>query len=216
MNEPYNPLAKLNLADSIEREVLSRELLDLQTLDRFEGAGIYLLYYAGDLDIYAPLKRSLETSAPRPIYVGKAIPEGGRVGGLRTAAVPTRALFNRLKKHAGKIDITTNLASSDFRVRFLVIEDIWIPLGENALIETYAPLWNKVVSGFGNNPVGSGRMNQKPSLWDVLHPPRERIDLSRQPVTEAELKARVLGYFEGQSVPEEDYRDPFEDDEEPG
>lgn len=212
MTEPYNPLAKTNLADSIEREILKMPLVSMKDLQRFEGAGVYALYYSGTLEIYKPLLESLATESARPIYVGKAIPEGGRIGGLRGPdAGPTYALFNRLKKHAGKIDLANNISSADFKVRYLVVDDVWIPLGENALIETFSPLWNKVVSGFGNNPLGAGRTQQKPSLWDVLHP-QDGIDPSRQPVTREEILRRVQGHLGGRAVPQEDYRDPFDED----
>ena len=82
MNEPYNPIAKRTLARTIETEILSRDLVPLSDLKRFEGAGAYAIYYCGDLDFYAPLAHSLSTAMPKPIYVGKAIRAGGRIGGL--------------------------------------------------------------------------------------------------------------------------------------
>lgn len=110
MTEPYNPLAKTNLADSIEREILKMPLVPLKDLQRFEGAGVYALYYAGTFEIYGPPRDSLASEDACPIYVGKAIPEGGRIGGLRGPATgPTYALFNRLKKHAGKLISLTTL-----------------------------------------------------------------------------------------------------------
>jgi hypothetical protein len=43
---------------------------------------------------------------------------------------------------------------------------------EAELIRRYRPLWNTVVDGFGNHDPGSGRYNQAPSEWDILHPGR--------------------------------------------
>ena len=37
-----------------------------------------------------------------------------------------------------------------FQCRYLVVDDIWIPLGEALLIAKFSPIWNKVVDGFGN------------------------------------------------------------------
>jgi hypothetical protein len=54
----------------------------------------------------------------------------------------------------------------------LVVDDIWIPLGESLLIEKTKPLWNVVVDGFGNHAPGKGRPEQQLSSWDTLHPGR--------------------------------------------
>lgn len=212
MTEPYNPLSKLNLARSIEGEILARPLVKFEQLGRFAGAGIYALYYAGDFEPYGFLKASLSTPNPRPIYVGKAIPKGGRTGGLRTDDLKTTALSGRLKKHARSIRNVENLNVDDFLVRYLIVDDVWIPLGENMLIESYQPVWNKVVAGFGNNPLGSGRKDQKVSLWDILHPGRIfDVDLDRQSATQDELANRVTRYFAGEVVPEADERDAGDD-----
>ena len=192
--------------------MLGRELLPLSDLQSFSGAGIYALYYSGDLPIYRKLRDSLKTDSHRPIYVGKAIPKGGRTGGLRTAELRTTALSARLRKHARSIGFVDNLELEDFLVRYLVVDDVWIPLGENMLIESYQPVWNKVVAGFGNNPLGSGRKDQKASLWDILHPGRiEQMNATVQAITQSELERRVELFFAGEPVPETDERDVTDD-----
>ena len=60
----------------------------------------------------------------------------------------------------------------DFKCRYLVVDDIWIPLGESLLISMFSPLWNRILEGFGNHDPGQGRYNQQRSLWDVVHPGR--------------------------------------------
>ena len=40
------------------------------------------------------------------------------------------------------------------------------------MIEMFAPLWNRVLDGFGNHDPGKGRYQQQRSPWDVLHPGR--------------------------------------------
>lgn len=170
---PYNPLDKINLARSIEIEVLSREVLPLGTAELVAGAGVYVLYYHGDFPAYMPIVSANAESWERPIYVGKAIPKGGRKGGItRDTAAAGTALGSRLRKHAESIRATENLKVEDFVFRYIVLDDIWIPLGENILIETFKPLWNVAVEGFGINDPGKGRLNQKRSPWDVLHPGR--------------------------------------------
>ena len=108
-----------------------------------------------------------------PIYVGKAIPAGARRGGgsVKPEVVGT-VLYNRLLEHAESIKQTMNLKVDDFRCRYLVVEDIWIPLGESLLIEKFWPVWNVVIDGYGNHDPGKGRYQQKCSPWDVLHPGR--------------------------------------------
>ncbi|MBP90501.1 MAG: hypothetical protein CMJ64_27970 [Planctomycetaceae bacterium] len=83
------------------------------------------------------------------------------------------ALFRRLNEHAKSLSVAENIEVSDFLCRSLVVDDIWIPLGESLLIETSAPVWNRILDGFGNHDPGRGRYNQERSPWDVVHPGRE-------------------------------------------
>jgi hypothetical protein len=171
---PYNPLDKRNLAQSIENEVLSRPALPLGDVDQITGAGIYVIYYSGSFPAYAPItQENRDGKFGMPIYVGKAIPKGGRKGGLSKDAASGRALADRLRQHASSIDEAENLDLGDFHVRHLVVDDIWIPLGENMLIETFRPVWNVVIDGFGNKDPGNRRATQYKSPWDVLHPGRQ-------------------------------------------
>lgn len=100
------------------------------------------------------------------------VPPGARKGGYGLGSDPGQALFKRLAEHAGSIEAAKNLNISDFRCRFLVVDDIWIPLAESLLVAMYSPLWNQKINGFGNHDPGSGRYNQQRSPWDVIHPGR--------------------------------------------
>ncbi|WP_200864148.1 Eco29kI family restriction endonuclease [Caulobacter vibrioides] len=194
-SEPYNPLARINIARSIEAELLSREVLPLSKTDQIEGAGIYAIYYSGLEPIYAPARNDIG-SFVKPIYVGKAIPKGGRKGGLTPAKGISRALAERLRQHAASVNEVINLDLSDFCVRYLVVDDIWIPLGENILIETFKPAWNRAVDGFGNKDPGRRRKTQFRSPWDVLHPGRLFAEkLAESPVTATFMETRVSDYF---------------------
>ncbi len=78
---PYNPLDKINLAKSIEIELLFRPLGPLADADGARGAGVYVIYYDGPFPAYRPITRALnDGDLVRPIYVGKAIPQGGAQG----------------------------------------------------------------------------------------------------------------------------------------
>ncbi len=174
---PYNPLEKRNLAESIQRHILAADVHPLGDADArssTNGAGVYALYYVGPFTDYAPLTAAnVGQRWNAPIYVGKAVPSGARTGaGIDSALQATRALNDRLSRHSRSIDEAVNIDIRDFYFRYLVIDDVWIPLGEAILIETFQPLWNTIVSGFGSNPTGGPRAGQALSRWDTLHPGR--------------------------------------------
>lgn len=81
-------------------------------------------------------------------------------------------MFRRLTEHAGSIEQAANLEKAHFKCRFLVVDDIWVPLAESLLIQMFSPLWNTRIDGFGNHEPGKGRYNQQRSPWDELHPGR--------------------------------------------
>lgn len=173
---PYNPLEKENLGKSVADALLHRGAVPLAELPQFHGAGIYALYYQGRFAPYSKLARiNRAQGATVPIYVGKAIPAGGRKGGSSSSELssqkPTKALFKRLTEHAESIG-ATDLKIDDFSCRYLVVDNIWIPLGESLLITRFSPLWNLLLDGFGNHDPGSGRYNGLIPKWDVLHPGR--------------------------------------------
>lgn len=171
--EPYNPLAKENLGKSVADALLDMKPIPLAAIETFRGAGIYSIYFLGEFEPYARIAaRNRDGAFDAPIYVGKAIPAGSRKGGFGLDADPGTALHKRLKEHAKSIQEAQNLDVADFQCRFLVVDDIWIPLGENLLIARFSPIWNHLIDGFGNHDPGSGRYNQLRSRWDVLHPGR--------------------------------------------
>lgn len=197
MSEPYNPLDKLNLARSIEVELLGRPKQPFNDLAALNGAGVYAIYYSGPFEAYAPI-----ADGDRPIYVGKAIPKGGRKGGLTANAAVGRSLRDRLGQHASSIQQAINLELGDFSVRALVVDDIWIPLGENMLIESFQPIWNVVIDGFGNKTPGARRATQYRSPWDVLHPGRSFAEmLAQHPLEAAVFDRRVRDFLAGEAVP---------------
>lgn len=170
---PYNPLDKKNLGASVAEALLGRKPLPLGSLSTFHGAGIYAIYYTGSFDPYKKLSEQNQDADPSaPIYVGKAIPAGGRKGGVAPEGAKTKTLFTRLKEHAESVGATQNLKVEDFQCRFLIVDDIWIPLGESLLIAKFAPIWNTLIDGFGNHDPGKGRHKGMRPRWDVLHPGR--------------------------------------------
>ena len=83
--------------------------------------------------------------------------------------------------------------------RFLVVDDIWIPLAESVMIEKFEPVWNRVLDGFGNHDPGSGRHSGKMLFWDCMHPARNWAKrLQPCACTKEELELRVKDYLNEQ------------------
>lgn len=170
---PYNPLDKGHLGESVADAILQRPLEPLPPKDTFIGAGVYAIYYTGDYPAYGEVaKKNRNNLYEWPIYVGKAIPSGARKGTTSLTYNPGTVLHRRLAEHSQSIEQASNLKLSDFCCRFLVVDDIWIPLGESLLIQRFEPVWNMIVDGFGNHDPGGGRYKQQRSSWDMLHPGR--------------------------------------------
>jgi len=191
----YNPLDKENLAKSVANAFLARPMTEFPT-ERFQGAGVYALYYTGrnkPFDLYEPIK-TIDANDIRsiPIYLGRSVSQGARKGKKKFNDPPGPVLYNRLRIHAGSIEQATNLDVNDFLCRYIVIDEIWVPLAESLLITMYAPVWNQAVEGFGIKTPGKGRALQKRSEWDVLHPGRGfATRLATAKKTEAQLRNQV-------------------------
>lgn len=172
---PYNPLDKTKLGESVANALIETPLLDFPPTP-FRGAGVYAIYYTGLFPAYAPI-RVLEAGDPAtyPIYVGKAVPKGARKGHLDLDSAVSDSLFQRLRKHAESVD-QVGLGRSNFKCRHLVVDDIWIPLGESLLIKRHRPVWNVLLEGFGNHDPGGKRITGLISRWDTVHPGRPWVE----------------------------------------
>jgi hypothetical protein len=195
----FNPVAPTNLARTIAIALEEQPALALPLVERFEGAGVYALYYVGRFEPYSPI-----AGMEKPIYVGKAVPKGGRKGavGLDVDAPPGRVLFGRLNKHAGSIEAAANIELSDFRCRALVVDPFYAVVAESLLIRRLSPIWNRVVTGFGINAPGGRREKQYRSLWDTLHPGRTyAAKLTRNPMDASAIRDLLRRFFKGQVEP---------------
>jgi hypothetical protein len=105
-------------------------------------------------------------------------------------------LWKRIREHASSVSAATNLDVLDFSVRWLVVEGIWIPLGESALIRRHRPVWNTVVDGFGNHDPGKGRLAGELSRWDTLHPGRTWAHKHQpRPETSSAIEQEIAEYL---------------------
>jgi hypothetical protein len=174
-------------------------LQTLPPLSRFIGGGVYALYYVGEYDLYLKLSEVNRKDCMYPIYMGKAVPPGGRTGRAKSSTTPD--LYQRLREHMRNLEQAENVQVDEFRCRFVILNDVEsdliVPVEAN-LIRQYKPLWNMVVDGFGNHDPGSGRYNQAKSDWDVLHPGRPWAErLTGVPPALDEIMAKVQSHLEG-------------------
>lgn len=164
--------------------------------ENFIGAGVYALYYIGKHPYYEELYKQNRTSFAQPIYIGKAVPRGWRQA--RTQEV-SNELFARLNDHFRSISAAENLNASDFRCRFMILEDAaadMIGTVEASLIRHYKPIWNNTIDGFGNHTPGAGRFKQAKSDWDIIHPGREWAKkCTGVSSTKEEVELKIKEYF---------------------
>ena len=164
-------------------------LLSLADEIDIEGPGIYCLVYDGAHEAYSSIN-----GTELPIYGGKAVPPGSRMGGDED--ISARVLRQRIREHRRSIEQATNLDVADFRYRALPIVPIWITLAERFLITHYKPVWNTCIDGFGDHDPGSGRYNGERSWWDTLHPGRTWAGKLQSIKTEGVALAKVLAFFD--------------------
>lgn len=198
--KPYNPLEKENLGKSVADSLSGQVPVPLSEIESFEGAGVYVIYYTGSYEPYSKLgewNRS-EDGPTVPIYIGKAVPTGGRKG-LTDPEISAKGkkLFKRLEEHKKSIEDTSNLDIADFCCRYLVVDDVWIPLGESLLIQRHKPIWNSLVDGFGNHTPGKGRFQGARPSWDTLHPGRHWAEkCAPSKLTKKELLKRIGEFWD--------------------
>jgi hypothetical protein len=201
---PFDPLQKRHLAESVAQALLRQPAVPMEDIEPFEGAGIYAIYYDGAFHAYEEIaKRNSDGRYSAPIYIGKAIPKGGRKG-YNLEAEPGRVLFNRLMQHVRSLQEARSLDLGNFRCRILVADDVWIPLGETLLIAKFNPLWNLVVDGFGNHDPGKGRHEGLRPRWDVLHPGRSWAENCKQRPETADQIIREVREFLRSNPPPDD------------
>lgn len=201
---PFDPLALENVGVTLAIELMEQTLHSVPPEKIFGGAGVYALYYGGDLEAYAPLREldQAEGGWRIPIYIGRAERKNVRKG-FSTKPVTEAALHDRIKKHARSIVQAENLSLADFRCRYLVLNDAYISLAESVMIATFRPLWNGM--GLGSNQTGGPRMAGQASQWDSLHPGRSGRPAGT-PESKALAAAAIANVIAALSEPRDDPR----------
>jgi hypothetical protein len=197
MQQPYNPLDRIHLGESVVSALLAYPVVALPLPEPFIGAGIYALYYRGDFSAYSRIaEQNTHDAWAKPIYVGKAVPVGAWRGGYGLGESPGEVLYRRLCEHATSIQQAINLSLGDFTCRYLVVDDIWIPLAESLLISMFIPLWNSYLDGFGNHDPGADHYNQQRSAWDEIHPGRPwAARLRANPRSQTDILQRIAEFL---------------------
>jgi len=193
----FNPLNTRVVGANVVDALLARPAEPMGTLTTFIGAGIYAIYYTGGFVPYVVISSENQSSEfGRPIYIGKAVPSGTRAGGILADEYTGTALYRRLVQHAESVRATSNLDISDFFCRYLIVDDVWIPLAESFLITRFSPLWNLLITGFGNHNPGGGRHAGLRPRWDTLHPGRSWAIMCRErPETAEQIALEIEAHL---------------------
>ena len=193
--EEFDPLNRVNLGRSLETALLSKPFTALTSVPPFWGSGIYAIYFRGS-DSHATYGRLARS--PSPIYVGRAVPGGARKGLVEEGeGRRSKTLWTRLDEHRESIRQAHDLDVEDFRCRWLVADMLFVPMAERLMIQTYRPLWNLVIDGFGNHDPGGGRSDQERSRWDTLHTGRYWAPKLAEPsYSVAELRFRIGAHLD--------------------
>lgn len=135
---------------------------------RFQGSGVYAIYYHGSTELaYKPI-----SGTETPIYVGKADPEEPFAD---TPEKQGNALHRRLKEHARSIHGAANLNPADFHYRYAVVQSGMQAAVEAFMIQLFKPIWNKetrICFGIGKHGDSANTRRNKRSPWDTMHPGR--------------------------------------------
>ncbi|WP_083949904.1 Eco29kI family restriction endonuclease [Herbidospora yilanensis] len=162
----YDPMDTRNITSVICRELEAQPLTPLPELPRFEGSGLYAIYYTGTIEtLYVPL-----VGHDVPVYVGQSHSHNSATGVAVSGRTP---LFSRVSGH-GRSIAGGNLTLTDFAVRLLLMPDVHADLGENGLRVNYQPVWNAILRGFGSNEQGSSTRKSARTKWDTVHAGRSR------------------------------------------
>ncbi|MEV7491926.1 Eco29kI family restriction endonuclease [Streptomyces anulatus] len=163
----YDPLSTEQISHTICAMLERQPLVSmLHEIPRFDGAGLYALYYRGEsVPLYRPLNE-----LQIPVYAGQGAASNSATGAKTTARRP---VYDRLRKHRRSME-EANLPLWEFRFRALLLPDVHANLGENGLRVGYQPVWNHTLTGLGGNEQGSSTRQSKKSKWDTVHDGRSR------------------------------------------
>lgn len=157
-------------------------------LNKFDGSGIYALFYTGDHELYGNNDKT-------PLYIGRVQPKSIPSDKNKESA----NLYTKIREQCKSIDDAKNLSIEDFQCKYMVLDQTEMSLSEaieNELINKFRPTWNLCVEGFSNHNPGKGRLKQSPSEWDTLHPGRQWVKKLQGAVkSKSVIKRKVKNYL---------------------
>lgn len=183
-NKSINNKATKTLKTLISNKVKNFKKLKPRQLpqERFNGAGIYALYYNGDNELYKG-KNS-------PVYIGRV-----QTKGQKTDNGASSELYSKIKEQCKAIEEAKNLDIKDFNCKYMVLDEMEMSLSESIekqLVNHFKPTWNLCIEGFANHNPGKSRIKQAPSDWDVLHPGRSWAKkLQGKPRSKSTIKTKL-------------------------
>jgi hypothetical protein len=165
-NHTTNTTSK-TLKSLISKKIRNFKKIKAQALpvQRFNGAGVYALYYKGDNSLYKDI-------VGKPMFIGRVQPKGISKAEENNSA----ELYSKIKEQCKSIEEAKNLSLEDFQCKYMILDQVEMALSEaieNQLVNEYKPAWNVYIEGFANHNPGKGRVRQAPSEWDILHPGRQ-------------------------------------------
>lgn len=184
----FNPSNPNHVGRFIALTMIAQDRTPLSNLEKFYGAGVYGIYYAGSFAAYRPISKM-----EHPIYVGKADPVDDKAV---NAIHQGTKLWDRLNEHRKNITKATSLDLADFECRFLVVASGWQNAAEEYLINLFQPIWNsevKLVFGIGKHGDAATTRVNKRSPWDTLHPGRKWATgtlADQKPVAQIEMELK--------------------------
>lgn len=189
-----------NLEDIIKSKAEKfRKLRQRQfPLKKFNGSGIYALYYNGSNELYKTPNVHNTNSQPYPIFIGRT-PANLKANELEEKKKLT-SLYQKIKEQARSIEEAKNLDIQDFTCKCMLLEKEEVLLSEAIeahLVNKYRPTWNSCIEGFANHNPGKGRSKQAPSEWDVVHPGRNWAKkLKGYPKNKKSIRKKLQKYME--------------------
>ena len=148
--------------------------------------------------------------APSLCRQGHPQGRGGRKGVdvLEDESGPKGAeLHSRLREHSETVNGVGDPFGGGFPVPVPIVDEIWIPLGENLLISRFMPVWNTSVERVRKpqTPARAGLCGAPAGRWDVLHPGRGLgAEMSGAAGDASDHPVRSSGLSSGPGVPGSD------------
>ncbi len=185
----FDPTEPRLIGHFVALALIAQDRRPLADIGKAYGAGVYAIYYTGDVDTYAAISKT-ET----PIYVGKADPPAN----AKTVIDQGTKLTDRINEHRKNIAKVDGIDVSDFECRALAVQSGYQSAAEIHLIRLFKPIWNnetKILFGLGKHgDAATTRANNK-SPWDTIHPGRAWAVGNPEAKSAGDIRAEVAAHF---------------------